>query len=99
MGAQRGARAWVERVGSTARGAVALFVLGVALAVFVVGEDHLGVAYFTDDQDAGRAHGAEPRWSGRGRHLVSSASAQSWRAALAWIASWTYCARPGSMSS
>ena len=32
-------------------------VLGVALAVFVVGEDHLGVAYFADDQDAGAVDG------------------------------------------
>ncbi len=40
------------RRGAPRGGAVALLVLGVPLAVFVVGEDDLGVAYFADDQDA-----------------------------------------------
>jgi hypothetical protein len=33
------------------------YLAGRALAVFVVGEDHLGVAYFADDQDAGAVDG------------------------------------------
>ena len=57
VGVERPRGPWVECVvewpgGGTAGGETALLVLGVPLAVFFVGKDHLGIAYFADDQDA-----------------------------------------------